>query len=48
MWQLRRSKSSAAEVTEMPRSRSTSIQSETAWRCVFRPRTAPASSIAPA
>ncbi len=32
----------------MPRSRSMSIQSDTTWRSVLRPRTAPASSIAPA
>ena len=42
------SNSTAAEVTEMPRSRSMSIQSDTTARSDLRPRTAPASSIAPA
>src|SRR5882762_2941317 len=42
------SNSSAADVIEMPRSCSSAIQSEVAWRRALRPRTAPASSIAPA
>ena len=44
----RSSNSSAAEVIEMPRSCSSAIQSEVACRRALRPRTAPASSIAPA
>ena len=42
------SNSSAADVIEMPRSCSSAIQSDVAWRRALRPRTAPASSIAPA
>ena len=42
------SNSSAAEVIEMPRCCSSSIQSDVAWRRALRPRTAPASSMAPA
>ncbi len=42
------SNSSAADVIEMPRSCSSSIQSDVACRRALRPRTAPASSIAPA
>ena len=47
-WWPSSSNSSAAALMEMPRCCSISIQSETAWRCVLLPRTAPASSIAPA
>src|SRR4051794_24351061 len=42
------SNSSAAAVIEMPRSCSSAIQSEVACLRALRPRTAPASSIAPA
>ena len=42
------SNSSAADVIEMPRCCSSSIQSDVAWRRALRPRTAPASSMAPA
>ena len=42
------SNSRAADVIEMPRCCSSAIQSDVACRRALRPRTAPASSIAPA
>ena len=47
-WQPSSSNSSAAVLIEMPRCCSISIQSEAAFRWLRLPRTAPASSMAPA